>query len=246
MTGFEERIAKAVEEKLNDGTVEKIVESYVEKAISESVRELFTWNGAAKKIIEGKCKEVLIPAIERVDLDKQVVKLDEVLTGIIDATGLTDNKKILENFKTLMTEPIEGVVDFEELFEKYKEYVGENIDTDKLEVYIGDGAYYQNVTVEAEVSMHDSIVGGRSCDVVFKCCEDDDLTKRIHFYSHKDDGKYRICGLKDEININSLKYASEFDIYMMTLDRAFCRITDIDDMCDDDVEVNAEPEADWR
>ncbi|MCB5575964.1 hypothetical protein LIP55_01680 [[Ruminococcus] gnavus] len=245
MTEFEGKIAKAVEGKLNDGTVEKIVENYVEKAISESVRELFSWNGSAKKIINSKCEEVLIPAIERMDLNKQVVKLDEVLTGIIETTGLADNKKILENFRTLMTEPIEGVVDFEELFEKYKEYVGENIDTDKLEVYTDEAPCYQDVTVDAEVEMYDGIFGGRSCDVIFKCHEDDDLEKRIHFYSHNNDGRYSVCGLKDEININSLRYTSEFDIYMMTIDRVSRKVIHICDMRDDCVEVQAKPEAKW-
>lgn len=51
---------------------------------------------------------------------------------------------------------------------------------------------------------------------------------------------------KSELDINSLRRVDEFDIFMMRLDRAFCYIIDIMDMYDDDVEVEAEPEADWR
>ena len=36
MDRFEQRIAEAVNEKLNDGTVEKLIEQYIEKAVSQS------------------------------------------------------------------------------------------------------------------------------------------------------------------------------------------------------------------
>ena len=42
------------------------------------------------------------------------------------------------------------------------------------------------------------------------------------------------------------RHVDEFDIFIMRLDRAFCDITDIMDMYDDDVEVEAEPEASWN
>ena len=44
----------------------------------------------------------------------------------------------------------------------------------------------------------------------------------------------------------SLDKTAKFDIFMMRLDRAFCDITDIMEMYDVDVEVEAEPEASWN
>lgn len=104
MSTFEERIAKAVTEKMNDGTVEELISEAVTKALKSSIEEQFRWNGEAKKVIDEKVKEVMTPAIERVSLDDHVVKLDAVLTEIINSTNLVDNKKILGNFKSLMTE----------------------------------------------------------------------------------------------------------------------------------------------
>ena len=78
--------------------------------------------------------------------------------------------------------------------------------------------------------------------MVFKCEEDEKLTKEIHLYESKSN-RFRITRLKSELDINSLRHVDEFDIFMMRLDRAFCDITDIMDMYDDDVEVEAEPEA---
>lgn len=245
MSTFEERIVKAVTDKLNDGTVEELVSDAVTKALKSSIEEQFKWNGDAKKVIDEKVKEVMTPTIERVNLDEYTVKLDTVLTEIINSTNLIDNKEILGNFKSLMTEPDKDVISLEDVFEKYKEYVSKNLDTSDLEVYIDDEPRYQNVTAEVDVHIRDNIFGGRFCDLVFKCEEDEKLTKVIHLYESKSN-RFCIMRFKSELDINSLRSIDEFDIFMMRLDRAFCDITDIMEMYDDDVEVEAEPEASWN
>lgn len=245
MSTFEERIAKAVTDKLNDGTVEELVSDAVTKALKSSIEEQFGWNGDARKVIDEKVEEVMTPAIERVSLDDYTVKLDAVLTEIINSTNLIDNKEILGKFKSLMTEPDKDVISLKDVFEKYKEYVSKNVDTSNLEVCTDDGPSYENVTAEVTADIRDSIFGGSFCDLVFKCKEDEKLTKVIHLYKLKNN-RFSITRFKSELDINSLRYVDEFDIFVMRLDRAFCNITDIIDMRDDDVEVEAEPEASWN
>ena len=80
MSTFEERIAKAVTDKLNDGTVEELVSDAVTKALKSSIEDQFNWKGEAKKIIDEKVKEVMTPVIERVNLDKYTVKDDSSLS----------------------------------------------------------------------------------------------------------------------------------------------------------------------
>lgn len=104
---------------------------------------------------------------------------------------------------------------------------------------------YQNVTAEVTVDIGNLIFGGRFCDLVFKCEEDEKLTKEIHMYESKSN-RFSITRFKSELDINSLRRVDEFDIFMMRLDRAFCDITDIMEMHDDDVEVEDEPEASWN
>lgn len=244
MSTFEERIAKAVTDKLNDGTVEELVSDAVTKALKSSIEDQFNWKGEAKKIIDEKVKEVMTPVIERVNLDEYTVKLDAVLTEIINSTNLIDNKEILGNFKSLMTEPDKDTISLKEVFEKYKEYVSESVDTSELEVYTDDEPRYQNVTAEVTVDIRNRIFGGRFCDLVFKCKEDEKLTKEIHLYESEING-FRITRFESELDINSLRYVDKFDIFMMRLDRAFCDITDVMDMYDDDIEVEAEPEVSW-
>lgn len=74
MSTFEERVVKAVSEKMNDGTVEKLVADAAEKALKESINDQFRWNGEAKKIIDEKVKAVMVQAIERVDLNEYTVR----------------------------------------------------------------------------------------------------------------------------------------------------------------------------
>ena len=107
---LEERIQNAVMEKLNDGTVEQIVKDSVESAIKKSLENTFSWSGAGKKMIDEKVKEVIIPVIERHDFNQYIVKLDSVLTEIINQTSLSGNKEILGNFKALMIEPSEKAI----------------------------------------------------------------------------------------------------------------------------------------
>ena len=243
MSTFEERVTKAVSEKMHDGTVEKLVADAAEKALKKSIDEQFQWNGEAKKIIDEKVKAVMTEAIEHIDLNEYTVKLDKVLTEIINSTNLVDNKEILGNFKELMIEPDKDVISLKDIFEKYKEYVSESIDTSNLEIFAdGENPSYQNVTAEVAVEMRDSMFGGRYCDLLFECHEDENLTKKIHLHESRLHGRFRITSFRGEIDLNSLRYVDKFDIFMMRLNRAFCDITDVMDMYDD-VEVEAEPEA---
>lgn len=244
MSTFEERIAKTVTKKLNDGTVEELVSDALTKALKDSIEEQFRWRGEAKKVVDEKVKEVMVPVIERLDLSKYTVKLDAVLTEVINSTNLVDNKEILGNFKDLMTEPDKDVISLKEVFEKYKEYVSKNVDTSDLEVYTDDGPTYQNVSARLETELTTSISGRRYCDLIFECEDDAKLTKKIHLYESESNG-FHIVRFKRELDINSLRRMDKFDIFMMRLDRAFCNITDIMDMYDDDIEVEAEPEASW-
>lgn len=245
MSTFEERIAKAVADKMNDGTVEELVSDAVTKALKSSIEEQLSWRGEAKKVIDEKVKEVMTPAIEKVSLDDYTVKLDTVLTEIINNTNLVDNKEILGNFKDLMTEPDKDVISLKDVFEKYREYVSKNVNTANLEVNTDDTPSYQNVSVRLETELTKTIIGRQYCDLIFECEEDKKLTKKIHLCGSASN-RFHIVGFKCELDINSLRHVDKFDIFLMRLDRAFCGITDIIDMYDDDVEVEAKPEASWN
>ena len=147
MDTFEQKIISVLNEKLNDGTVEKIIEEKLKKGISEALDGLFGYHGEAKEVIEAKVREVMVPVIERHNFNQYVVKLDSSLTEIVNSTNLIDNKKMLENFQSIMKEPECEEIKLSEIFDRYCKHVSKNVDTINLEADCEDGdPYYQNVT----------------------------------------------------------------------------------------------------
>lgn len=247
MKNFEERIAETVNEKLNDGTVEKLVEQYIEKGVSEALKEVFSWGGEGRKLIEGKLNETIVPVIECHDFNQYLTKLDSILTEIINSTILEDNKKILENFKELMKEPESKEIKLSDIFRRYCEHVAHNVDTDELEACCDDGdPYYQHVTASMEVEHEDkgwfkSIYD--DCVVKFTCEEDEDLNCQIKLYKGTDKVKWNFRGYGDSIDINSLRNLSDFEVFLMTLKRGFVYIVvDEESDFDDDIEPEEKPE----
>lgn len=247
MDSFEQRIAEAVNEKLNDGTVEKLIEQYIEKAVSQSLDGIFGYSGSGKKMIQSKLDEVMIPVIEKHDFNQYIVKLDSVLAEIINNTNLKDNKDILENFKGLMKEPNKKEINLSEIFEEYKKYVASNVDTSELEAHCEDGEpYYDNVTASMEVEHEDKgWFASRydDCTVKFTCDEDDKLNTQIKLYKRTDENWWSFRFGQDVIDINSLRYTNEFSVFIATLNRAFVKIVmDTETECDDDIEPDENPE----
>lgn len=243
---LEERIQNAVMEKLNDGTVEQIVKNSVESAIKKSLDDLFSWSGAGKEMIDEKVKEVIVPVIERHNFNQYIVKLDSVLTEIINQTSLAENEKILENFKSLMVEPDMKVIKLSDIFKKYCEYVAHDIDTTGLEACCDDSEpYYEHVAAEMEVEHEERWFSSSEwCSVKFWCEADEKLNKELRLYRSRDDRNWTISYVMDTFcDINSLRNLSQFDIFLMTLKRGFVDIEiDTESEYEDDIEPEETPE----
>lgn len=243
---LEERIQNAVMEKLNDGTVEQIVKVSVETAIKKSLDDLFLWGGEGRKMIDEKVKEVIVPVIERHNFNQYIVKLDSVLTEIINQTSLADNKEILENFKALMVEQDMKVIKLSDIFKKYCEYVAHDIDTTELEARCDDSEpYYESVTANMEVEHEDTWISSNNrCRVKFSCEEDENLNKELRLYKSKTDNNWNVSWeMNTFCDINSLRNLSQFDIFLMTLKRGFVDVEmDTESECADDIEPEETPE----
>lgn len=93
---LEQSVKDVIETKLSDGTIERIISEKLEKGINEAMEDLFRGYGDVGKTIKDKVKEVMIPAIERHDFSDYIVKLDSVLTEIVNSTSLVENKTLLK------------------------------------------------------------------------------------------------------------------------------------------------------
>jgi hypothetical protein len=210
------------------------------------LENLFGNYGDVTKVIEGKIKEVMIQQLSSYDYSKYVVKLDHILTEILKKTSL-DNKKILENFKELMVESdFPKVVKVSDIFNKYEKYVAQNIDTGDLEVVFEDGPSYENVSVTMEVEYEEerSWANFKHATVVFECEKDETLNYEIWLSKFKE---YPwSLSLEIDSSIESLRHLDEFKIYLIKLNQSGSRIEIDSEDLEDEVEVDAEPEAEFR
>lgn len=247
MEKFDLKIMNAVNEKLNDGTIEKLIKEYVEKGVAESLKEIFSWNGSGRELIDKKLSEIMVPVIEQHDFNQYLTKLDTTLTEIVNATVLADNRKILENFKDLMNEPETKEIKLSDIFKRYRKHVAENVDTYKLEACCEDSEpYYEHVTAGMEVEREDKGWFKSSfddCIVKFICEEDKDLNCQMKLYKKTDEKNWRFRGYGDPVDINSLRHLSDFEVFLMTLKRGFVDIImDEESDYDDDIEPEEKPE----
>lgn len=244
---LEESIKDVIQTKLSDGTIEKIISEKLEKGINDAMDDLFRSYGDVGKVIKAKATEVLVPAIDNHDFSDHIVKLDSVLTEIVNTTCLVENKQLLENFKELMIEEDRKVIKSSELFEQYCKYVAENVSTSDLEVNTDDGEpTYESVhcTMEIEKEEGRSWSSFEKANIVFECEEDENMNFMIPIsrWQKYDVDKWDI-DYKSETTIDSIRRMNDFEIFLTRLKRSFCRLV-IDNHDEEDwVTPEAEPEV---
>lgn len=243
---LEQSVKDVIETKLSDGTIERIISEKLEKGINEAMEDLFRGYGDVGKTIKDKVKEVMIPAIERHDFSDYIVKLDSVLTEIVNSTSLVENKTLLKNFNDLMVE--EDIKEFKtsNLFEKWCDFVAKEVETSGLEVNTDDGEpTYESVNCTMEVEH----VDGRSwsdfekANIVFECEHDEKLNFIIPISRRKKfDGDKWSIDYSVNPTIETLRYMNEFEIFLLKLKRSFVKLTVDDECSDEEVTPEAEPE----
>lgn len=130
---MKEELLKIAQESLSSEEVEKIVKEKFAKALEDAVDSAFRW-GDAKKALENKVKEVMVPYIENYDFSKYLLKLDTVLTELVNSESCLANKRILENFKELMTEPGQKEIKLTELFKSWIKWCEKEIDLSLIHI----------------------------------------------------------------------------------------------------------------
>src|SRR5699024_4551037 len=99
---LENSIKDVISKKLEDGTIENLIAEQLEKGVTHALDNIFRSYGDVTKVIEDKVKSVMVPYLENYDYSEYITKLDSVLTDVLKSSAL-ENKKLLENFKELMT-----------------------------------------------------------------------------------------------------------------------------------------------
>jgi len=250
---FEERISEEVTNKLNAMDIGVLIAAQVQKGVDESLERLFSYNGGCRKIIEEKLSAVMCTSLEKYDFDEHLVKIDTVLTEVINNSIIPDNKKILESLAEYM-KPVDrdGAYILSDIFKSFCECVSKDIDVSKLEEgeeYGPDGKEYAPANAKMEVIDESGSFSARNrCEVVFTCEEDEDLNAKLYMYkttSKGEDDTWIISAATREdltMNIYSLRYANSFTILLQRLSSNFAKIKiDAEDL-GKEVEIEEKPD----
>lgn len=245
---LENSIKDVITKKLEDGVVEKLISEQLEKGVLNALDNMFRSYGDVTKVIEEKIKSVMIPYLESYNYSEYIVKLDSVLVDVLKSSAL-ENKKILENFKSLMSIEEKKVITVSELFDTWKEYVAEHIDTSGLKVNYDDDVSYEYVDINLEVEYESerSWSSFEYATLTFECEKDENLNFKIRL-SRYDSNKNKAWDMSYDTkhDISSLKYLNEFEILLMRLSQAGTKLNVDTDSESDEVEPNAKPEPSYE
>lgn len=244
---MKEELLKIAQDSLTSDEVTEIVKEKFMKALGSAIEDAFRW-GDAKKAIENKVKEVMVPYIENYDFSEYLPKLDSILVEIVNSDLCIGNKKILENFEKLMLAPDQKEIKLTDLFKAWIKQCENDIDTDGLDIDYDDGVSYQSVDCEMRFELEDK-PSWSSCQrgvITFENEHDENLNIEIPvskwIWSNCKEEPYTLSYYKD-LMISSLRRLSDFEVLLLRLARAGTAIV-IDKEYDDSyIQPEKQPEA---
>lgn len=216
---LENSIKDVIAKKLEDGTVEKLVSEQLEKGVVNALDSLFRSYGDVTKVIEEKVKCVMVPYLENYDYSKYITKLDSVLVDVLKNSAL-ENKKLLENFKTLMVgESIPEEIKMSDIFKKWCEYCENNVDKSELDLDYEGG--YINVSFSVEDVSNDWS-NYKTLMVTFECEEDEDLRFEFSIQTwRKNENEKYSSNYKIPCELNSLRHLNDFDMLLLQVSQGY-------------------------
>lgn len=244
---MKEELLKIAQESLSSDEVSEIVKAKFVKALESAIEDAFRW-GDAKKAIEKKVKEVMVPYIEDYDFSEYLPKLDTVLTDIVNSDNCLGNKQILDNFKDLMTAPEQKEIKLSDLFAEWIKQCEKDIDTDGLDIDYDDGVSYQSVDCEMRFELCEkySWSSYQRAVIIFENEHDEKLNVEIPvskwIWANRKEEPYTIS-VSSNVVVSSLRTLSAFEVLLLRLERAGVAII-IDKEYDDGyIQPEKEPEA---
>lgn len=218
---IEEKINETVNEFLQSDYIETQVESALKDAIKKACDDLTSWNSPINKIINENIKDVMIPIIEKYDYSQYVTKLDVVLAKVLEES-LKPNNEILEKFNKAI-KPTPKTVDIKDILKEYMKYEENNFDLDLIEKETED--YYDGDIFEIPCSI-EVVRSGYLDDkysLILRNDYDEDIIE-VNLRKSLYDNEFTIS-TDLAYDLRGLSHLSDFEIYLLNLQRNYTRIT---------------------
>ena len=222
MNSLENNIKDCISKELEKGIIEKVIAEQLEKCVEKSISDMFGWGGEVKKVVEEKVKSVMIPYLENYDYSEYIIKLDNVLVDVLKSSTL-ENKKLLENFKHLMTsEDMPRELKITDIYSKWNDYCKEKADRDNID-FDSEGGYITTSFELEEVS--ESWSNYKTFMVRFECEEDEELKFEfcIQAWRPDKDSKYTSTYMSTT-DLRGLRHLNDFEMLMMRVSEGYDNI----------------------
>ncbi|MDD2979559.1 MAG: hypothetical protein PHN80_06250 [Hespellia sp.] len=248
MGNFDEDIKRITNEVLEDGTIDGIIREKVVNGFKEAIDNAFRW-GELNNAIKKRIQETMVPYIENYNMDEYTLKLETVLSEIIKQSTIPDQTRMIENFQNIMTDVPKRDWTLEEIFDVYKKFVAENINTDGMEVTYDDGVSYEYFEVSAEIEEDDdkwykSVFEDAHLDFKVDASNDEeneDIQFRVNLSKYNKRDYYEIT-FRGSPDIDKLRFMSDFEVFLMKLSRYSCRLVGKSTYLSADIKPTKEPE----
>lgn len=219
---FSETIVDMFQNLANDEAMKKRIDEEIKKCISEIITDAFKF-GSIRTEIKNKFDELMVPIIKNTDFSEYVTSVDAMLTSVLKSPQIFANNTILNNFKTIVAPDIpvkDGRVSILALFELYKQYVAENVETTGRSVSYdsGEPAYEDVECTVCIEKMHTE--RNNKFAVSFVCDAESDTSETMNFdfeiykWNWETKNEYYVFTLADP---KSLRYMSSFEATIYSL-----------------------------
>lgn len=258
---FQQKVADIASGLFTSGWVDEQVAEALKKSIKKAIDDQFSYGGVGYEKIKQVVKETVETSVSRFE-PEYVPKLEIVLTEIIKQTVVEEKSRLLENFRTFMTDSNiperrsgsgnRGVC-LADIFKVYREYVAKNFDTEDRKVNTDDEPTYEPVECKAWIDEREEGGYFRSNykhATLYLVTEDgqdehgESCNFRIPLVMWNEKDGWTISELPS-IDFAMLAYEDPMLVYLYKLKHNYVKIDDTHDEFDEYVELEEKPECDW-
>lgn len=246
---LEEILVNGVQDYLKSEAFEEMIQSAVGTAVKSAVNSVFGYNFEIKQKLQEKINSVLTPVIEQWSFEDYELKLEAVLNQIVSESLIGSDKQLLTNFYNVISTPEKEVWTPEDIFDKYLECCGQDIDTSNLEINSDETPFYEGG--QAYMGITKSRFNDNQVMFSFNTDYDSRLAFSFMAY-HLDTDKADEYGISynilDFVSLGSLSQIDAFKLFICKLKKYGCKIKIEDkDVAEfkHEIEVEATPEANY-
>jgi hypothetical protein len=242
---------------LEDEVINEVVKAQVRKSVARWVSDaLEGYGNPIRKAFEERLAEVMVPRIERINLDN--AKLDVMLSELVRETAIGERAEILGKFGRLVTGERRTVVPASEILAEYSRYVAGAYDCLGREVDFDDEPTYEALECVIELDVQDDPYGSVRKDASLRLYVEDcdegqreDMCRALRLWRWDDLPRDRdrwYVSYPTQPTFRSIARADYFEIYLARLgsDGAYVR-WDVDGLSDSvTVDPEQRPECTWE